>query len=162
MCPHIWLICPHIWLIQILSESAPIFGLFAPIFGLFANSRNSAPIFGLFGSKFAASLFWPDGTTWYRRISTYLDNYVLSILPFCGGESPKIAHNSIESLRGRETEEQQKRGSDRRRRRSLAKPAEEVESWKRQNRQPGCGTVVYDVCARRGRRVPQKEMDIHL
>ena len=72
MCPHIWLIRPHIWLIQILSECAPIFGLFAPIFGLFANSRNSAPIFGLFSSKFAASLFWPDGTTWYRRISTYL------------------------------------------------------------------------------------------
>ena len=72
MCPHIWLIRPHIWLIQILSECAPIFGLFAPIFGLFANSRNSAPMFGLFSSKFAASLFWPDGTTWYRRISTYL------------------------------------------------------------------------------------------
>ena len=69
MCPHIWLIRPHIWLIQILSECAPIFGLFAPIFGLFANSRNSAPIFGLFGSKFAASLFWPDGTTWYREIN---------------------------------------------------------------------------------------------
>ena len=29
-------------------------------------------MFGLFSSKFAASLFWPDGTTWYRRISTYL------------------------------------------------------------------------------------------
>ena len=72
MCPHIWLIRPHIWLIQILSECAPIFGLFAPIFGLFANSRNSAPMFGLFSSKFAASLFWPDGTTWYRRNSTYL------------------------------------------------------------------------------------------
>ena len=69
MCPHIWLIRPHIWLIQILSECAPIFGLFAPIFGLFANSRNSAPIFGLFSSKFAASLFWPDGTTWYKEIN---------------------------------------------------------------------------------------------
>ena len=83
MCPHIWLIRPHIWLIQILSECAPIFGLFAPIFGLFANSRNSAPMFGLFSSKFAASLFWPDGTTWYRRISTYL------------GSSPKLTAPSL-------------------------------------------------------------------
>ena len=103
-------VCPHIWLIRILSESAPVFGLFIPIIGLFINSKNSTPIFGLFGSKFAVPHFWPDGTTWYRRIKlpwlyqsfsrvvqsvvSLLARIVPSLPPTCESTTPPCKHKN--------------------------------------------------------------------